>query len=124
MSEETAGIIRAMVRKYGEPPEWLAREVEEYVREELDISTSDKRERIYKAISRSCKMADGFPDPAAVRSAIWQAQQDGLGDLTRPRRNDWRAEDHAPAPVDEALVHYDWQEMFERALEKSREVKR
>lgn len=115
------GLMGAIARKYGVPPAWLASELEDYIRAELDTATPDSRERIYRAISRACRMSDGYPDVAAARSAIWQYAKDGLGDLVKPLRKDWSAEEHAPPPPDEELMRVDWQEIFRQAKARAEE---
>jgi hypothetical protein len=86
------GLLDNLAKKYGTPPAWLRQELSDYIEAELAHGTSEERELIYKAISRSCKMAEGYPDVASVRGAVWRWAQDGFGDLER-RRPDARTFD-------------------------------
>ena len=86
------GLLDNLAKKYGAPPAWLRQELADYIEAELAHDTPAARENIYRAISRACKMAEGYPDVASVRAAVWRWAQDGFGDLER-RRPDARTFD-------------------------------
>jgi hypothetical protein len=120
------GLMAAIARKYGTPPAWLAKELADYIESELDASTAEARESIYRAISRACKMADGYPDVAAVRGAVWMWSKDGMGDLARRRRT---AREYDPdaakgTDADETMIKVDWVEAFRQARVRAEERKR
>ena len=93
------GLMDNLAKKYGNPPAFLRQELETYIAEELACGTSDEREAIYRAIGRSHRMVEGYPDVAAVEKALWSWTLAGFPDLHR-KRVDARTFDPSTVPAD------------------------